>query len=138
MNEPDEPTPLFLAVGHCGPDSWMLRTAVQRVVPDAAVEPVDRESDLDARLDAARERPVVLLVNRKLDGDFTAEDGIDLIAGRREGTHVALLVTNLADAMAEAEAVGALPGFGKSGLHDEGTSNVLRRASDAASARIAS
>ncbi|MBC03318.1 MAG: hypothetical protein CMJ34_08465 [Phycisphaerae bacterium] len=136
MNDTDHTTtPLFLAVGHCGPDGWMLRTAIQRVIPEAVVEDITGEAGLDERLGRAADRPVVLLVNRKLDGDFDAVDGIELIERRRDGRHVSMLVTNLPDAAAAAEAAGALPGFGKSDLHGESTSNALREAVEAAVTR---
>ena len=136
MNESNPTTPLFLAVGHCGPDGWMLRTAIQRVIPDASVEDVTAESGLDQRLEALGDRPVVLLVNRKLDGDFRAADGIALIEARRDGRHASMLVTNLPDAAAAAEAAGALPGFGKSDLHGDATSDALRTAAEVAASRV--
>ena len=136
MNDSNQSSPLFLAVGHCGPDGWMLRSAIQRVIPDAVVEDVTGEAVLDERLGTAVDQPVVLLVNRKLDGDFVAADGIELIRERRDGRHVAMLVTNLPDAAAAAEEAGALPGFGKSDLHGDSTTSSLRRAAQSASDRI--
>ena len=135
MSESHQTSPLFLAVGHCGPDGWMLRTAIQRVIPGAMVEDITGEAGLAERLNETAERPVVILVNRKLDGDFNAADGIELIKARPDGGHVWMLVTNLPDAAAEAEAAGAVPGFGKSDLHGESTSDALRQAAEVAVSR---
>ena len=121
---PNEPA-RFLAVGHCGPDTWMLRTAVQRVLPDATLEPVAGDDELEAALDGGSP---ILLVNRRLDGDFAAGDGIELIRGLASSGHRALLVSDLPDARAAAEEAGGLPGFGKTALHDEETAAALRRA----------
>ena len=136
MSQPDHSSPCFLAVGHCGPDGWMLRTAIQRVIPGASVEDVTSETDLAERLEGDANRPVVILVNRKLDGDFRAADGIELIKARSGAGPVWMLVTNLPDAAAAAESAGAAPGFGKSDLHSEATSEALRRAAELAVARV--
>ncbi|MAB83565.1 MAG: response regulator [Phycisphaerae bacterium] len=113
-----------MLVGHCGPDAIMLRTVVQRAMPGASVELVNDHEALDAAL----ERDVVLLVNRELDGEFTTgRGGIDLIRHLGESSAKApmLLVSNFEDAQAQAEAAGAMPGFGKSDLYDEATTQRL-------------
>ena len=118
-----------MLVGHCGPDAIMLKTVVQRALPGAVVELVNDHEALDAAL----ARDVVLLVNRELDGEFrTGRGGIDLIRHLTEAKVKApmLLVSNFADAQAEAESAGAMPGFGKSDLYDDDTT---RRLQDAAS-----
>lgn len=125
----------FLAVGHCGPDTWMLKAAVERAADGGpAFESFDEEKALQARL-AAGDDPVVLLVNRKLDGWFEATDGIELLssvlATRRPRT-ATILVSDLADAQAAAEAAGARPGFGKRALNDPATLDALRNAATAA------
>ena len=118
-----------MLVGHCGPDAIMLKTVVQRALPDAGVELINDHPSLDAAL----ERDVVLLVNRELDGEFrSGRGGIDLIRQLSESGTAApmLLVSNFADAQAEAESAGAMPGFGKSDLYHDDTT---RRLQDAAS-----
>ena len=118
-----------MLVGHCGPDAIMLKTVVQRALPDAGVELINDHPSLDAAL----ERDVVLLVNRELDGEFrSGRGGIDLIRQLSEAGTAApmLLVSNFADAQAEAESAGAMPGFGKSDLYHNDTT---RRLQDAAS-----
>lgn len=118
-----------MLVGHCGPDAIMLKTVVQRALPGAGVELINDQGSLETAL----ERDVVLLVNRELDGEFrSGRGGIDLIRQLSEAGTAApmLLVSNFADAQAEAESAGAMPGFGKSNLYDEDTT---RRLQDAAS-----
>ncbi|MCH2149250.1 MAG: hypothetical protein MK095_07430 [Phycisphaerales bacterium] len=119
--------PDVMLVGHCGPDAIMLKTMVQRALPDANVELIN---DHDA-LDASLANDVVLLVNRELDGAFhTGSGGIDLIRHLNESATKApmLLVSNFQEAQAEAEAAGAMPGFGKSDLYHEDTTQRLRDA----------
>lgn len=107
--------PRIALVGHCGPDSFAIRSAVQAMVPGADVRFVN---DTPGAMRAAADGEL-LLVNRVLDGDFTSTSGLELIravvgsgaAGRT------MLVSNFADAQQEAESAGALPGFGKGQLY---------------------
>lgn len=107
--------PRILLVGHCVPDAYAMRGALQRAAPDAEFVFVNDDSSLGAHPDAA-----AMLVNRVLDGRFAARTGLELIRSlppeRRRG---ALLISNMADAQAEAEAAGAAPGFGKSELYSD-------------------
>lgn len=106
-------------VGHCGPDSWMLKSVVERAFPVADVAMVNNTASAQAHAEKAD----LLLVNRKLDGDFDTGSGLDLIRvlmplpKRRAAI---MLVSNYADAQAEAKALGAAPGFGKAraGTHE--------------------
>jgi hypothetical protein len=112
-------------VGHCGPDAFMLRSALRSIAPEGDVVMVTSASACAAQVEHAD----LFLVNRVLDGDFASTSGQDLIsqilADRPEAC--VMLVSNFADAQAEAESRGALPGFGK---------NTMR--SDEAKARIVS
>jgi hypothetical protein len=132
MTDQNQPLHVF-AVGHCGPDSWMLRSTAERALGSAIrFESFDEESRMRERLDSTSD-PVLLLVNRKLDGYFDASDGIALIevtlaAGR--GRLAAMLISNLSDALAQAEAVGAMPGFGKTALHATETATALQAAAE--------
>ncbi|MBC7835671.1 MAG: hypothetical protein H7Y88_11310 [Phycisphaerales bacterium] len=130
MIEQDEPplrareSPLVLLVGHCAPDSTMLRSAVQRAIPGARIERIN-----DARsLESAHGGAALLLINRVLDGDFTESSGIDmierLVAQSQGGPPALVLVSDRPDAQHRVQAVGALPGFGKAGLH---SGETLRR-----------
>ncbi|MHC4909647.1 MAG: hypothetical protein ACYTF9_08025 [Planctomycetota bacterium] len=117
---------LIALVGHCGPDAFMLRTAVSRAVPGATLEMVNDQRTLDPLLTSR----TVLLVNRVLDGPFDASDGIELIAAVTAGDDapVALLVSNFDHAQAAATAAGGHPGFGKNDLYEERTASLLRAA----------
>lgn len=115
----------FILVGHCVPDAIMLKTVVQRAFPGASVETVNDQGALDSTL----ERDVVLVVNRELDGEFdVGRGGIDLIRSQAGDRVPMLLVSNFEDAQAEAEAAGAMPGFGKSNLYDDETTQRLKAA----------
>ena len=99
-------------VGHCGPDSSYLRMAVQSSVRDAQVVMADDESDLTRLVSQGVD---LLLMNRELDWGFESRMGVDLIK-RLRADHPELkmmLVSNYAESQREAEAAGALPGFGK-------------------------
>lgn len=130
-NVPDPASLAVLAVGHCGPDAWMLRAAVDRAIEGPVTfEAIGEEAALRARL-GRDDTPTLLLVNRRLDGWFDAEDGITLLrsvlsSGRASVATV--LVSDLADAQATAEAAGARPGFGKRALHAPATAEALRAA----------
>lgn len=112
-------------VGHCGPDSYALRSAVGRFVPEADVVFARDEATLEAEV----QRADLLLVNRHLDGEFGEPSGIHLIqrlhgAGRAR----TMLVSNFSEAQAKAEAAGAAPGFGKREMNAEATREKLRGA----------
>ncbi|MCH2161747.1 MAG: hypothetical protein MK085_07720 [Phycisphaerales bacterium] len=116
-------------VGHCGPDTWMIRSAVERALPGVTVDMVTEQDQLDAHLQPGR----VLLLNRQLDGVFDAELGQELIDPAVAAGAVPLLVSNFAEAQEAALAAGAHEGFGKSAINDEATAEVLRSAAMQAS-----
>lgn len=111
-----------LLVGHCGPDSYMLRRAVKTMLETEQVEMVNEQRELDEKLPEAQ----LALVNRVLDGRFGTQSGIELIRGLsgRGGARL-MLVSNYADAQAEAVAAGAAPGFGKAEVNSEATRRKL-------------
>ena len=123
----DVPQPLVLLVGHCMPDAWMLRGAIGRVDDAIEIEGVNEEADLLAHVRSGA-RPLVALINRKLDGRFDAEDGIALIQGLDRNAVVPVLVSDLDEAHEEARAAGGRPGFGKRALNDASTADAIRDA----------
>ena len=99
-------------VGHCGPDSYMLRSAVKYAVPGADVHMI---TDQDALNDLIEKGVDLLLVNRMLDGLFDSGAGVELI-GSLHRTHPqvrCMLISNYPESQREAEAAGARAGFGK-------------------------
>ena len=125
------PSPYLVLVGHCTPDSGMLRSAIAQVAPKTTVVRVTAGSQLAEH----RCPQAIWLVNRVLDGDFDSDDGMDLIASTSASPQAPtlLLVSNLAEAQAEAFRRGALPGFGKKALYAEATKTALARALEQAS-----
>lgn len=123
----------FVLVGHCGPDMYMLRTAVSRSVPGAKLVTANDQESLRAHLAPN----AVLLVNRVLDGRFDDEGGIGLIRqiAALPDPPLMMLISNFAEAQEEAVAAGARPGFGKKELYAEATAQRLR---DAASSTTTS
>jgi hypothetical protein len=119
--------PLIGLVGHCGPDSYMLRSAVKYAAREAEVRMINDESALDAALEQGAD---LLLINRVLDGGFTHHEGTGLIGAikARGATARLMLISNYPDAQRAAEAAGAMPGFGKSEIGTSKMRDALTRA----------
>ncbi|MEM6757454.1 MAG: hypothetical protein AAF586_09825 [Planctomycetota bacterium] len=113
-------------VGHCSADAGMLTAFVRRELAGVAV---GRVNDAVALRDATKPG-ILLLVNRVLDGRFDTHHGVGLIehALAQPDPPVALLISNYADAQADAVAAGALPGFGKGELRGPEAARRLRDA----------
>ena len=114
----------IVLVGHCGGDSFFLKRAIKRLVPEATIDEANQMEALASYLDGGN----VLLVNRVVDGRFDTGDGVDLIETIcRQGTPAKLiLISDYDDAQTRAVAVGAMPGFGKSDLDTPRTGSILR------------
>jgi hypothetical protein len=112
----------ILLIGHCGPDAWMLRQVAGSAAPKTPIVTVDSETDLKREMSADS----LLLVNRILDGDFAAADGIELIRSVMKGPTPpkTMLISNYEDAQAKAVAAGALMGFGKSRARQDGVKAI--------------
>jgi DNA-binding NarL/FixJ family response regulator len=123
-------------VGHCGPDSSYLRMSVGAADRSISVLAADDDESLKQLLESGVD---LLLVNRILDYGFTSQEGVELIRSLR--THYPqtkmMLVSNYADAQADAVAAGAMPGFGKREVGSERTREMLRRALGVTSATAA-
>jgi two-component system, chemotaxis family, chemotaxis protein CheY len=121
-----EPTVRILLVGHCGPDSYALRSAVESMVPGAIVEFAPDGDSLRRGLATAS----LLLINRVLDGDYSSATGLELILDlHRSAPGVpTMLVSNFAEAQEQAIAAGARPGFGKREMYAEETRAKIRDA----------
>ncbi len=105
--------PKIALVGHCGPDAYMLRSAIKHYLQDSEVTFIN---DFDTLVQAIEDQPPVLLVNRVLDYAFDIRSGVELIKELKTKSPDlrAMLISDYADAQADAEKAGALPGFGKS------------------------
>ncbi len=117
-------------VGHCGFDSSSLTRLAQQLAPNAQVLRINDQQSLDQIASQVASQDTLLLVNRVLDGHFTAgESGIDLIRSLAQREHVSpmMLVSNYADAQEQAVQAGALPGFGKSDMNSPQTVDRLRK-----------
>ena len=120
-------TKKVVLIGHCGPDSSYLRLAVSRASRDAQVVVVEDQQEMEQAIQRGVD---LLLLNRVLDYGFDQTDGTDVIRKLR-AAHPELkmmLVSNYADAQAEAVAAGALPGFGKRDIGTDRVTNLIRDA----------
>ena len=103
----------ILLVGHCGIDGPRLKEELSKAIPSAKVERINSDDELRR---AVGEGASLLLVNREPVG-FEGE-GLDIIK-RVKSEHPdckVMLVSDHEDAQQEAQAAGALKGFGKSEL----------------------
>lgn len=114
-------------VGHCGPDSSYLRIAVSRAAKEAKVLSADNGQSLNRLLDEGVD---LLLLNRQLDFGFDEEEGVEIIRKLRPKYPDVkmMLVSNYANAQADAVAEGALPGFGKREMNTPKVAEMIREA----------
>ncbi len=114
-------------VGHCGPDAYMLRSAVKYAVPGADVKMLNDDESVLGAIEAGA---TLLLVNRVLDGGFESGEGVELIRTFK-ASHPdvrTMLISNFADAQASAKAAGAMEGFGKSEIGSAKMKQLLAEA----------
>ncbi len=117
-----------LLVGHCGPDSSYLKQTVRKASPDVEILSADDGRELTKTLEAGNVD--LVLFNRELGYGYDPDTGVEAIRALRPtfpGVKM-MLVTNYDDVQRQAEAAGALPGFGKKEL---GTPRVLELLRDA-------
>ena len=105
---------VVLSVGQCSFDHGNISRAIQGRYAAAIATAATRDEAL-AWLKG--NRAAVVLVNRLFDED--GDSGMDFLrqAKAAHPDQPILLVSNLEDAQAEAQAAGAVPGFGKAELN---------------------
>lgn len=118
----------IVLVGHCGFDSGSLRSLAQQAAPHADVSMVND----DAGLQQVADSESLLLVNRVLDGRFSAGSGVALIdeLAKSDAPPAMMLVSNYADAQEQAVAAGALQGFGKGEMYQPEVMDRLKAAAN--------
>lgn len=113
-----------LSVGQCGPDHGTIARTLRRD-HGAEVDSADDAAEAIDKLRAGHYR--LVLVNRVFDRD--GDSGLDLIRAIKADPElsavVVMLVSNFPDAQSEAEALGALPGFGKARITASSTREKL-------------
>lgn len=104
--------PRVLDVGNCGYDHGKISQMLQQKFA-AEVVAADTASETFERL--AREKFDLVLVNRKLDHDYS--DGIEIIKRLKQHPEFSsipvMMITNYPDHQQQAVAIGAVHGFGK-------------------------
>lgn len=109
-----------LCLGNCAADTYAITNLIENHY-DAQVIPVDTFDEALLRLSAG---PVdLIMVNRVLNANGAS--GLTFIRQLKEDDRYkevpVMLISNFADAQKKAEALGAIPGFGKAALHDPHT-----------------
>jgi hypothetical protein len=103
----------ILLVGHCGVDGPRLKDELSRAIPDAQVQRINSDRDLEKAVEDSG-KDALLLVNREPVGfDDQGLAIIKRVKSNNPGVKV-MLVSDVAEAQQEAEQVGAMKGFGKS------------------------
>jgi DNA-binding NarL/FixJ family response regulator len=117
----------ILLVGHCGPDSTYLRSAVRSALGDVQIVMVDDNAQLQQALAGGAD---LVLLNRDLGYGLEPASGVEMIATLRQQLPALrmMLVSNYPDAQAAAVAAGALAGFGKRQIGTPRVGQVLRDA----------
>jgi CheY-like chemotaxis protein len=120
------PAQRVLSVGQCAPDE----AGIRHMLTDRFDVGVDAVMFVDDAIDAlSRRRYDLVLVNRLVFDDNSP--GIDLIHRMRADPKYAdipvMMVSNYADAQAQAMKAGALRGFGKAELGREQTAEKLAK-----------
>jgi len=115
-----------LDVGQCAPDHAAIRHLIER---NFAARVVQAHGPQDTLACLAREKFDLVLVNRKLDADYS--DGVEIIRQIKStpdfaGTPV-MLVSNYVEHQRMAVQAGAVAGFGKLELGDPETLEKLRQ-----------
>lgn len=115
-----------LDVGNCSPDHNSIRTMLQQ---NFDVEVLQADNANDALPMLRREKVDLVLVNRKLDCDYS--DGIDIIVAIKNDPELksipAMLVTNMDEHQQDAVSKGAEYGFGKLALRTPETQQRLQQ-----------
>jgi hypothetical protein len=116
-----------LLVGHCGPDSSYLKSAIKQAGRDVQVRMADDPKTLSAELEKGTD---LVLFNRELGYDFDGQAGVDWIGRlKKERPQLkTMLVSNYPEAQTAAESAGALPGFGKREIGSPRVTELLRGA----------
>jgi two-component system, chemotaxis family, chemotaxis protein CheY len=112
-------------VGHCNIDGPRLEREFSNKLRDTEVTRVNNDDDLER---ASESNCAMLMINREPVG--FDRDGLEIVRKLKE-SHPDLrvmLVSDYEDAQAEAQQLGALPGFGKSEI---GSDKLIRRIEDA-------
>ena len=115
----------ILSVGQCAMDTGSIARLVRGTV---GAEPVAVDTAAEALEQARAGGYALVLVNRVFDAD--GGSGLELIRALKADPATAslpvMLVSNYADAQAEAIAAGAVPGFGKAALGKPETAARLK------------
>ena len=129
----------ILSVGQCDHDHGLLTNFAKQCTPPGQEVELVRSATAEQALSTLRSDSVDLIwVNRMFDADNSF--GIELIKALRADPLLsripAMLVSNFSDAQREAQANGAMQGFGKDSLKDPATIERIRNVLASEDARL--
>ena len=120
------PVNQIILVGQCSFDTASLYAFIQQNT-DTPIKSAHNNQDLANFLSPDS----LLLINRVLPAAFDTDSGVELIT-KLSNLHAPsprmILISDLPDAQQQAEEAGALPGFGKSQLNDDLTTQRFHQA----------
>ncbi len=110
--------PTLILAGHCGADTGILRRWVAGLVPGIEIKTCSSVAECQQLLE--QDSQALAWVNRIFD--HTGESALDWmqeLAASKSGFLARMaLITNYDDVQQQATTLGAMPGFGKSGLRN--------------------
>ncbi|MCB1141741.1 MAG: response regulator [Leptospiraceae bacterium] len=116
----------IMSVGQCNPDHFSIANFINSFL-EAEIIRIDSTEEAIERL--ASEKVDLVLVNRKLDLDYT--DGTILIEKMQKDEQFksipVMLISNFPEYQEEAKKMGAVQGFGKSDLGKPETIDLIQR-----------
>lgn len=115
-----------LSIGQCRPDQAAITHYLTR---NFAVDVLTADRAVDAIRILENQFVELILINRKLDADYT--DGLDMLPSIRAIESAAstpvMLVSNFPEWQEKAVALGTVYGFGKAQLNSPATKETLAR-----------
>jgi CheY-like chemotaxis protein len=111
-----------LSIGQCATDHYAISSALEGHFPVEVIAATGEAEAMELLRDGSFE---LVLINRILDADGSS--GLEVIQRLRELANAppVMLVSNFHASQRQAEATGAVPGFGKGNLHEAATIELL-------------
>ncbi len=116
----------IVLVGHCGVDGPRIKTQVESIIGGAQVSMANDPAELERAAEGAD----LLMFNRELGVGFNDTEGVEAMKElRKKHPDVKMmLISDYPDAQAQAQAAGAVKGFGKADLGSPKVETAVKNA----------